>query len=138
MNTPTEKSWLPAAIATGVTYTIIGITFALIATHAKAWRLAAWAVSAAVYVTHICYERFRKRNSHSRAALHVTLAVALGAFGVAVAANLHALNAESAAKHHLLLMLSLALWPLIISVPAFCVALAASWLLTLVPRRRKN
>ena len=122
----------------GVTYAIVGIAFALPATHAQMWRLAAWAVSALAFAAHICYERFRLASSPSRAALHVAFAAALGAFGLAVSANIHALYIGSPAQHRLLLMLSLALWPLITAVPAFCIALAASWLVTRVARTRQS
>jgi hypothetical protein len=131
-----RKSWFPVAAAIGVTYALVGIAFALHAAHAQMWRVAAWAVSAAVYAAHICYERFRLRNSRLRAALHVALAAALGAFGLAVGANIHAHHIGTPAQHRLLLMLSLALWPIITAAPAFCVALATSWVLTrFVPSR---
>jgi hypothetical protein len=41
---------------------------------------------------HIAYERFRLKNSSSSAALRVASAVALGAFGLAVGANIHSLS----------------------------------------------
>ena len=128
----TQKPWIPVAAIIGVTYAIVGIVFALPPTHAQMWRLAAWAASAAAFAAHICYERFRLANSPSRAGLHVAFATALGAFGLAVSANIHALWIGSPAQHRLLLMLSLGLWPLITGAPAFCVALAASWLLAAV------
>jgi hypothetical protein len=130
----TRKSWIPIATTIGVTYALIGIVFALPAAHAQMWRLAAWAVSAVVFAVHISYERFRLGNSHRRAALHVALATALGAFSLAVSANIHALQIGSTGRHRLLLMLSLALWPLITAVPAFCIALTGSWVLTRVIR----
>lgn len=130
----TRKSWIPVAAIIGVTYALIGIAFALPATHARMWRLAAWAVSAVVYAAHICYERFQLGNSHRWAGLHVASAAVLGAFGLAVSANIHAYHVGSPAQHRLLLMLSLALWPLITGVPAFCAAVATSWVLARVVR----
>ena len=135
MTDSTRKWWIPVA-ALGVTYTIIGIVFALPAAHAQMWRLAAWTLSAVFYGSHICYERFRRGSSHPRAALHVALAAGLGAFGLAVGANIHAYHIGSTGHHRLLLILSLALWPLITAVLAFCIALVASWVLTRVVRRR--
>jgi len=125
-----RKSWIPVAAIIGVTYAFVGIVFALPAAHGQFWRLAAWAVSAVAYAAHIYYERFVLGNSHRRAALHVALGAALGAFGLAVSANIHALHIGTAAQHRLLLVLSLAIWPLITAAPAFCVALVVSWAAT--------
>ena len=125
-------SWILVSTIVGVAYAVIGISFAIPSTHAQMWRLAAWAVSAAAYLAHICYERFRLRTPPARAALHVALAVALGAFGIAVSANIHSLRLGSPHQHPPLLTLSLALWPLITAAPAFCVALVTSWVLKCV------
>jgi hypothetical protein len=127
----TRQPWLVATII-GAGYAAVGITFAIPSAHAQMWRLAAWAVSAVVYLGHICYERFRLRTSPTRAALHVALAAALGAFGLAVSANIHSLRLGSAHQHPPLLTLSLALWPLITAGPAYCIALITSWLLNRV------
>jgi hypothetical protein len=74
-----------------LTRIIVGIVFAVPTTHVQVWRLAAWMVSAIGYATHIADERFRLRNSPGSAALHVALAVALGAFGLAVGAKMDSL-----------------------------------------------
>lgn len=113
-------------IIVGVLYAFVGIVFALPASHVKAWRLAAWAVSAVAYAAHICYERFRLRNAPLSAALHIALAVALGAFGLAVGANIHSLGVESGHEHRRLLVLALGLWPILAGLPAFLVALVCS------------
>jgi len=110
----------------GVGYALIGILFALPSTHVQAWRLAAWVVSAAGYACHISYERFRLRHAPGSAALHVALAVALGAFGLAVGANVHSLSVESTSQHRQLLLLSLGLWPILTALPAYLVALGTS------------
>jgi hypothetical protein len=47
---------------------------------------------------------------------------ALGRVGLAVGANVHSLLVGSSSQHHQLLVLSLVLWPLITSLPAFAVA----------------
>src|SRR5436190_1148960 len=107
----------------GIGYALVGIAFAVPATHLQAWRLAAWVVSAIGFAAHIAYERFRLRNSPSAAALHVAVAVALGAFGLAVGANIHSLFIVSSNQHRWLLLLALLLWPLITAIPAFVVAL---------------
>ena len=90
-----RQPWLRAMVILGVLYAFVGIVFAVPAGHVKVWRLAAWVVSAVAYAAHICYERFRLRNSPPSAALHVALAVALGAFGLAVSANIHSLRLAS-------------------------------------------
>jgi hypothetical protein len=107
----------------GFGYAFVGIVFAVPATHVQAWRLAAWVVSAAGYATHIAYERFRLKNSPGSAALHVAFAVALGAFGLAVGANIHSLSAGVTNR---LLLLSLGIWPIIMAFPAFLVALGTN------------
>ena len=124
-----RRPWLRAMVILGVVYAFVGIVFAVPAGHVKAWRLAAWVVSAVAYGAHICYERFRLRNSPRLAALHVALAVALGAFGLAVGANIHSLSVGSTNEHRRLLLLALGLWPIITAMPAFLVALGASWIL---------
>jgi hypothetical protein len=113
----------------GVAYAFVGIAFAVPAHHVKLWRLAAWVVSAVACTAHICYERFRLRNLPPSAALHVALAVALGAFGLAVGANVHSLSLGSTNEHRHFLLLALGLWPVITALPAFLVALGASWVL---------
>jgi hypothetical protein len=126
MNESPHQPWLRAAILVGVVYALVGIAFAVPATHVQAWRLAAWVVSAIAYAAHIAYEHFRLRNSSLSAALHVALAVALGAFGLDVGENIHSLSTGSTDQHRQLLLLSLAIWPLITALPAFLVALGIS------------
>ena len=115
-------SWVRTAVLFGVGYALIGIVFALPISHVKAWRLAAWVVSAIAFATHIVYERIRQ-NPPAPAALHVACAVALGAFGLAVGANIHSLSAGTSPEHRELLLLSLGIWPVMAALPAFLVAL---------------
>jgi len=129
MGESSRQSWVRAVINLGVVYALVGIVFAVPASHVKVWRLAAWMVSATAYAAHIGYERFRLRNSPRSAALHVALAVALGAFGLAVGANIHSLSLGSPNEHQGLLLLALGLWPVISALPAFLFALGASWVL---------
>ncbi len=121
----------------GGVYAFVGIVFGMPASHVKVWRLAAWVVSAVAYAAHICYERFRLRNSPRLAALHVALAVAIGAFGLAVGANIHSLPLGSTNEHRRLLLLAFGLWPIISALPAFLVALVAGWVLALADPRAK-
>jgi len=119
-----RRSWVRAAVLLGVGYGLVGVVFAVPATHVQAWRLAAWVVSAIGYAAHIAYERFRLQSSPASAALHIACAVALGAFGLAVGANIHSLAVGSTTQHRQLLLLSLAIWPVMTALPAFLVALA--------------
>jgi hypothetical protein len=128
-----------AVLLLGVAYLVAGIVFGALAGQAAshqgrvAWRWAAWVVSAAVFGAHIGYEQLRLRSSARMTALHVSSAAALGAFGLAVAANVHA-QTVSPHQHSLLLVLSLAIWPALTALPAFIVALVAAMLFARVWR----
>lgn len=124
-----RRSWVPTSVFVGIVYAIVGIVFAVPFTHVKAWRLAAWAISIMAYAAHIGYERFVLQNSPGSASLHVALGVALGAFGLAVGANIHSISSGSTGQHRHLLLLALAIWPVITAVPAFVVAFAANLVL---------
>lgn len=124
-----RQAWIRPAVVVGVCYALVGILFALPTTHARAWRLAAWVVSAFAFAGHIAYERYRLRNPPASSALHVALGAALGAFGLAVGANIHSLSAGSTPHQRTLLLLALVLWPVIVSIPAFVAALVASLIL---------
>jgi len=122
-----------AVLVVGVVYSVAGIVFGALAGQAAspqvrgAWRLAAWVVSAAAFGAHIAYEQIRLGSSPRITALHVSSAAGLGAFALAVAANVHALTA-SQHQHALALRLSLAIWPVMTALPAFVVALVAALL----------
>src|SRR2546421_12845036 len=124
---------LPAAGGYGV----MGIAFAALdrsgdADQVHPWRLAAWAASAAVAAAHIGYEQYRLASSPRPAALHAAGAVALGAFGLALAANIHWLVAETHGRPAPLL--ALPLWPVITAIPAFLLALAGAAVLARLSR----
>jgi hypothetical protein len=133
MDASRHQTWVAAALLVGVVYSLVGIVFALPANHVNAWRLAAWMVSGGVYAAHIGYEQLRLRNSPRLTALHVALAVAIGAFGLAVAASVHELL--TASHYRLSLLLALVVWPIITALPAFLVAFAAGTALTRLSRR---
>ena len=135
MNASDHTRWLRPVVVVGAVYALVGIVFALPASHARAWRLAAWVVSGVAYAFHLGYEGFRLRNSPILAALHVALAAALGAFGLAVGALVHSVSANTTSQHQRLLLVALVAWPLITSVPAFLVGLGASVLLARLSRR---
>src|SRR5438552_17427388 len=126
MNVPGRCSWVRAMMLAAVAYAVIGSAFAALdksadADHVHPWRLAAWAASAAVAAAHIGYEHYRLGSSPRPTALHAAGAVALGAFGLALAANLRWLFAETQGQRSPLL--ALPTWPVITAIPAFFVAL---------------
>lgn len=126
MGESNRRSSVSAAVLTGIGYALVGVVFALPATHVQAWRVAAWVVSGVAYGVHIAYERLRLQNSSRSAALHVALATALGVFGLAVSANIHAMATGSTGQQRHLLLLALGIAPIVTAFPAFLVALCAS------------
>ncbi len=131
MDTSGRLRWLRAVLLMGAVYLVTGLVFATLAGWSGSgqmrviWRLAAWVISAAAFTAHIGYEHVRLRSTPRTTALHASLGVALGAFGLAVAANLHAPPASSQ-KHSQALTLALLLWPVLTGLPAFTVALAGA------------
>jgi hypothetical protein len=124
METSRPQGWLGAALVAGVAYVLIGRLFALPAEHVQMWRLAAWVASAVVYATHIGYEKFGLGSPSRSTALHAALAVAMGAFLLAVAGMLHSL--ASASETSRLWLLALVVWPAVTAVPAFLLAIVAA------------
>src|SRR2546427_324847 len=125
-------------ILVAVAYVVTGIGFGALAksadaNHVRLWRLAAWVASAAVAAAQIGYEHYRLGSSPRATALHAAGAVALGAFGLALAANIHALFAATHGQPSPLL--ALVAWPVITAVPAFLVALAVAAVLARFSRR---
>lgn len=120
-----------AVLLVGVLYCAVGILFGILAGQAAsaemtiAWRRAAWVVSAIAFGAHIVYDQVRLRCSPTLTALRASSAAGLGAFGLAVAANIHAQSVAPDQRPHNLL-LSLALWPVVTAVPAFMVTLVSA------------
>ncbi|HVH68609.1 MAG TPA: hypothetical protein VM716_12145 [Gemmatimonadales bacterium] len=129
MDAATRLPWLRPMLLMGVVYLVAGVTSAALAKAAAseqmrvAWRLAAWVISAAAFGGHIWYEHVRLRSSRAITAFHAALAAALGAFGLAVAATVHAQVVGSMRPAY---ALALVLWPVLTGVPAFIVALAVA------------
>jgi hypothetical protein len=132
MDTPHRQAWVPTALLVGVVYFLIGKVFALPADHAHAWRLAAWLVSGVAYAAQIAYEHFRLRSSERVTAVHAAIAVAIGAFALALAGMIHSMSAGSSIRPAWLL--ALVLWPAFTAIPAFLVALMAAAVLARLPR----
>jgi preprotein translocase subunit Sss1 len=125
MDTPHRKEWIRAAFLVGAVYFLVGIVFANLV---HGWRLAAWVVSGVAYVAHIWFEHFRLRNSPRLAALHVAVAVAIGAFGLAVVGMIHSLSTASTIRPAWLL--AIVVWPAVTAIPAFLGALVAGAILS--------
>ena len=128
MNSTEKYRWFSAVIVVGLLYVLVGTVFPNPPVSDPTqfiWRLAAWIISAVTFGVHFWYEHFRLRNSPRRTALHTSMAVALGAFGLAVAANIHSL--QTGAGNRQLLALALVIWPIMTGMPAFVVALVAAF-----------
>src|SRR5262245_4258025 len=125
--------WLSRAVLFGVAYFVVGVAFAT--QPGIFWRRAAWAVSALLYLGHIAYEHFRQHNSPRSIALHAASGAAVGAFGLAMAAAVHALRISQFRPAY---VLALVAWPAITAVPALLVAFAVAALLARFTRRSKS
>lgn len=121
-----RQRWLSTVILVGVLYLVVGITSAALAGAAASdqmrsfWRLSAFVISGVVFAAHIAHEHFRLHNTARPTAWHASLAVAFGAFALALAANIHDLGAASGYRPRMLI--ALVAWPLLTAVPAFVVA----------------
>lgn len=127
MDSSRHQPWIPAALLLGALYVIVGRVFAVPATHVQEWRLAAWLVCGVAFAAHIAYEHFSLRHSSRLVAWHAAVAVAIGAFLLAVAGMINSLWTTSALRP--IWFLALVLWPAFTAVPAFLVALAAGFIL---------
>ena len=126
MNASRKYQWLYAVILFGTVYLVVGVAFPNPPASNEMqfmWRLAAWLICAVAFAIHIWLTHFRFRNSPRGAALHAAMSVALGAFALAAAANIHALTAGTGNQR--LLVLALVIWPMISGVPAFVIAFVA-------------
>ena len=117
-------------ILVGVAYFVVGIALGTFTGWSASnqmrvtWRLLAFLLSAVAFAVHIGYEHFRLGNSPLVTASHASMAVAVGAFALAVAANVHSLWVTS--SNHGLLAFALVAWPALTAIPAFVVALVAA------------
>src|SRR5947207_2221432 len=101
MNESSREHWLRTVIVVALVYVVVGVASSAFAGRTTshqtvvAWRLAAWIISAIAFGAHIWHGRIGFHNSAVTTASHASLAAALGAFGLAVAANVHRLWAGS-------------------------------------------
>jgi hypothetical protein len=130
MQMTSTKPRLQVLVLCAIAYLVVGLSFAAAANasapgHARAgWRLAAYLVSALILAGQFAYERRRAASSAVVVASACGVAVALGAFALAVAANVR-IWFGAGAQHHAV-MAALAVWPLVTGLPAFAVALGAA------------
>src|SRR5690349_5094974 len=114
------RRWIPCGLLPGAIYVAIGVGFAPLSTPSVFfWRLAAWVVSAVVFVAHVGYQCFWLQSLPRVTALHAALGAGLGSFGLAAAANVHALVTGTGNLR--LLRIALLVWPVITAIPAFIV-----------------
>jgi hypothetical protein len=141
MDASARQPWLRTAILLAAVYLVVGFAFGVFAGWSRShpivvfWRLSAFVISAVVFAIHIGYEHFRLRSSARMTAWHAAVAVALGAFALAVAANVHSQSGASSRQRSLLIF-ALVAWPALTGVLAFMVALVAAAVLAL--KRRSN
>lgn len=139
-----KSAGLRTVLVLAAVYLVVGILFGALAGRATShqvrigWRWAAWIVSAIAFGAHIAYEQLHRRTAPKITALYVSLAAGLGAFTLAVAANIHAQTAASPHRHSLALALSLLVWPIMTVVPAFVVAIMAATLVARVRPRTEH
>src|SRR5438105_10135344 len=101
-----RQPWLRWVLLLGVVYLIVGLVFGTLTSpfQTRVWRLAAWAVSGAVFAAQIAYEHLQWRNSPRSIALHAAMASAIGAFLLAVAATVHRVWVPPTGDFHLFLI----------------------------------
>ena len=119
--------WLLPAILFGSVYLVVGVWFpnpSVPSATQFLWRLGAWVICAVAFGMHIGLEHGRFRSSPLGTALHASSSVAVGACGLAIAANVHAFNTGTGNPR--LLRLALVIWPVVTGVPAFVVAWVAA------------
>ena len=137
MTASSRARWILAVLVVGAVYVATGLLVPALARstasdHARvAWRLSAWVISAAAFTMHVGYECVRLRSSTVATAVHASLAVALGAFALAIAAALHAWTGTTLGHFP---SIALAIWPVMTALPAFLVALATAGVIARIRR----
>ena len=133
MNDPVRRRSLRMLLLFAAAYVVIGIAFGTFSDAATTnamrllWRRLAWLVSGIGFAAHIAYGHYRPRNVPRTTAMQVSIAAALGAGGLALAANLHEWMAAS--RYRPSVAFALVAWPLLTVVPAFVVAMVGAALL---------
>src|SRR5260221_14768028 len=95
MGASVRQRWFRIVVLLGAVYFVFGVAFSAFASWSGsnsmrvAWNRLAFLASGVAFALHIGHEHFRLRNSPLITASHVSIAVALGAFALAVSANVH-------------------------------------------------
>jgi hypothetical protein len=135
-----RRRWIRPMLIVAILYAVVGVATAALAKPASPemrsiWRGTAWLLSLAAFAGHVAYEQLRLRTGVRTTALHAAIAVALGAFLLALAGPVR--SHWGMADFWRSSVLSLALWPLLTGIPAFLAALAGAFVVTrLVVRHR--
>jgi hypothetical protein len=139
MHAPSRSSGLRDVVAASLAYVMVGIITAGLAGAAaslaatKAWRLAGWALSLAVFMVHVVASRHRQPGSPLGAAARVAIAVAVAALVLAIVGPVRGHWGEPAIGR--VALLSVVLWPLMTGIPAFGVAVAVGHVIDRIGRR---
>ena len=142
MYSSTHQRWFRTTVVLGVVYLVINLAFGAFASWSVSnsmrvtWNRLAFLTSAVAFAAHISHEHFRLGNTARLTAWHTSLAVAFGAFGLALVANIHDLRSASGYRPRMLI--ALVAWPVLTAVPAFIVALVVTAGLTLLPHNRRS
>src|SRR4051794_15421395 len=110
MNAPGRQRWLRMVLLFGVVYLLISVAFGAFADWSASnqmrvtWRVLAFFTAAVAFAVHIGYEHFRLGHSPLITASHASMAVAAGAFAIAVAANVNGLWVASSHQRSLILI----------------------------------
>ena len=142
MDESNRRPWFPMVVLLGAVYFLFGVAFAALAglsgsdAMRATWNRLGFLASAVAFAFHLGYEHFRLRDSALITALHVSAAVALGAFALALRVNVNGFR--MGAGNQGLRAFALVAWPAITAVPAFVVAIIAAALLEKAYGKRKK
>ena len=133
----TKQKWL-LVILVGMIYLAVGLVSAELAKSAASdrirflWRLSPFIISGVVFLAHTAYEHFRLGNTAKWTAFRASLAVAVGAFALALLANIHDLG--SATGYRPRMLVAFVAWPILTGGPAFVAALVLALFLGVLDR----
>jgi hypothetical protein len=136
-----RNRWLRSVLLIALVYAVVGIVTAYLSKSAHTaqlgtmWRMAAWLLSFITFAGHVAHERVRVGNTTVKSALLAAVAVALGAFALAVMGP--ARSHWGATDFWRAAVLSVPLWPILTGVPAFLGGLVAGSILGRVFVREK-
>jgi len=136
----TDRHWLSIVVVAAMFYAAAGVLTGKLSALAGSdqmkfvWRASAFIISAVIFAAHIIFERWRRHSNGPTTAWHTSLAAALGALGLAIAANLR--DAVSPSGYRPRMLIALVAWPALTAVPAFFVALVLAAMLSLRPNNK--